>query len=270
MGEKTKKEEIITFYEKLQEEFKRLTYEIELITHQLETLPEGKLIVTNNHGRFKWYQKEEKHLTYIPKCQRSIAEKLAERKYLAQRQQELIQERNDIQSYLLHFEEKTSSADDMLLDRRYQELLAPSFKLSSQILEEWKNSPFQQSTNHPEHLKHRSCSGNIVRSKSEVIIDTALFHHRLAFRYECMLQLEDFIFYPDFTIMHPESLKIIYWEHFGLMDQPSYARKAYEKLQFFNSNNIIPTINLITTFETKEHPLTPDLVEKTIQQYFFS
>ena len=75
-------------------------------------------------------------------------------------------------------------------------------------------------------------------------------------------------FYPDFTIRHPKTGEIIYWEHFGLMDDPSYYQKTFSKLQLYASYGIIPSINLITTYETQEHPLSADIVEKIVKHYF--
>lgn len=79
---------------------------------------------------------------------------------------------------------------------------------------------------HPEHLKHPCLSGHLVRSKSELLIDQALFTHQIPFRYECALKLNDLTLYPDFTIRHPETGQFFYWEHFGMMDSPTYSQNA--------------------------------------------
>ena len=76
------------------------------------------------------------------------------------------------------------------------------------------------------------------------------------------------IFYPDFTIRHPLTRKTYYWEHFGMMDVSSYATHTYVKLQKYTENGIIPGINLITTYETKDNPLNPELVETLVKHYF--
>jgi len=52
------------------------------------------------------------------------------------------------------------------------------------------------------------------------------------------------------------------------MDDPLYASKVFSKMQLYTSNGIVPSIHLITTFETQEHPLNPDLIQKIIQNYF--
>ena len=54
----------------------------------------------------------------------------------------------------------------------------------------------------------------------------------------------------------------------GMMDNPIYCNKMLSKLQFYISNGIIPTIQLITTYETKETPLSAETVEKIVEEYF--
>ena len=64
------------------------------------------------------------------------------------------------------------------------------------------------------------------------------------------------IYCPDFTIRDPKTGAFFWYEHFGKMDDPRYVRDAPRKLVVYADNGIIPTINLITTFETKNHKLS--------------
>lgn len=95
-----------------------------------------------------------------------------------------------------------------------------------------------------------------------------LYTNKIPFRYECALHLGETVIYPDFTIRHPQTGETFYWEHFGLMNKPSYHQSMLAKLQLYTSHNIIPSIQLITTYETQEHPLNPAIVENIINQYF--
>ena len=95
-----------------------------------------------------------------------------------------------------------------------------------------------------------------------------LVQHKIPYRYECALQLGDHTIYPDFTIRHPKTGEIFYWEHFGLMDDINYSKNVPGKLHTYITGGIIPSINLITTYETKNTPLSMELVEKTIEYYF--
>lgn len=59
-----------------------------------------------------------------------------------------------------------------------------------------------------------------------------------------------------------------YWEHFGKMDNESYAKKTIAKLRFYVDHGIIPGGQLITTYETLEKPLSLETVENVIKEYF--
>lgn len=234
----------------------------------MSLLPPGKLIVTRYQTRYKWYVNDGQNLIYIPKSQRHYAEALAKRKYLTLRLKDLTREKNSINFFLTPHAKNINTANQLLLDSHYHELLSPYFQLTDQELIDWASSPYERNLNHPEKLVHHSISGNIVRSKSEAIIDMALYVHQIPFRYECSLLLKDIQLFPDFTLLHPHTRQLFYWEHFGMMDNESYAKNSCTKLNLYTSNNIIPSINLITTYETKEHPLSSSLVEEIIQHYF--
>lgn len=164
----------------------------------------------------------------------------------------------------------TSSKAEALLEKSsgYQELLAPYFLPKSKELSNWISEPYERNQNYQEQLIHKGMSGNFVRSKSESMIDTSLYMHKIPFRYECALVLGETTIYPDFTIRHPETGQTYYWEHFGLMDQFTYSQNAYRKLQLYTNHGIIPTFQLITTYETKEHPLTASFIEKIVEYHF--
>lgn len=267
------KEELDTIHEKLNTQIKRINQEIELLQQELDSLPPGKLIVTKYQTRFKWYVKNDRKLTYIPKSDREYAEALAKKKYLTLKLNDLMNERNAIQFYLQpdpHSEStsQANQANQLLSDPRYKHLLSPYFQVTDHELSAWVASPVEHNPKYPEQLSHNSISGNIVRSKSEAIIDMALYMNQIPFRYEAQLVLSEIPLYPDFTILHPRTKKIFYWEHFGMMDVEKYAKSACTKISLYVSNGILPSIQLITTFETKDYPLSSDLVEEIIHRYF--
>lgn len=249
-------------------EYQRLDTQIQNIKNQIKELPSGSLVCARNGKHYKWYQSTGHINTYIPKKDRLHAEQLAVKKYLCLQLADLLQEKRAIKFYLNHHSD-TSKAILLLNHPEFKALLAPYFTPLSQELSDWENSSYEQNLKHPEHLIHKSISGNLVRSKSESIIDMLLYTHKIPFRYECALHLGEVTLFPDFTMRHPKTGDIYYWEHFGLMDNPTYSQNAYSKLQLYTSHGIIPTIHLITTYETKEHPLTVDTIMKVIEYYFF-
>lgn len=90
--------------------------------------------------------------------------------------------------------------------------------------------------------------GVLVKSKAEQIIADELYDSGIPFRYELGLRCADQSFRsPDFTIMSPSTGKVFYWEHYGMMDKPEYARDMVDKMNSYSLSQIIPGDNLILT-----------------------
>lgn len=258
-------------YEKIVKESQELDIKIQELETQIRQLPEGKLICATNGNGHKWYRSDGHHSQYLPKIQRDLAEKLAYKNWLSLQLKNMLREKTAINFYLRHHDEKAYESEQSLVNSSgYKDLLAPYFKCECEEFEKWKSEPYDKNTKHLENLIFSTHSGNKVRSKSEVMIDMLLFQNKIPFRYECLLELDDIAIYPDFTIRHPKTGQIYYWEHFGMMDNPTYGKNVCTKLQTYISHGIIPSIQLITTYETKENPLNVDVVEKIICHYFLS
>lgn len=250
-------------------DLKQLDQQIQTIDAKLKKYPNTNLICAKNGKSYKWYQTDGKNHQYLSKSQHRLAEKLAIKKYLTLLRDDLIREKEAIHLYLKHHNWGNYKSDQLLLDNpEYQKLLLSYFKPTSKELHEWMNSPYDKLTQHSESLIHPAPSGNLVRSKSEAIIDMVLHTYKIPFRYECPLQIDNCVFYPDFTIRHPQTKETFYWEHFGLMDDEEYRERTRFKLKQYIDNGIIPTINLITTYENKEHPLSIQAVKNIVSQYF--
>lgn len=240
-----------------------------MLKKQLVHYPDGKLICTQNGSYSKWYLSDGKNKTYIPKSQRHFAEKMATKRYLLCQLEDLEQEKRALNFYLKHHNSSLGNAEQLLAKNpEYSKLLFENFQPISNELKEWMNSPYVKNEKYPENLKVKTISGDYVRSKSEMLIDTVLQKYHLPYRYECQLKFGDVILYPDYTIRHPKSGKFFYWEHFGMMDDPKYGKSTVDKLNLYISNGIYPTIQLITTYETLENPLSIDTVEKIVEEYF--
>ena len=256
-------------YEQIRKEQKRLDDEIQSVRAQFQKLPDGKIYCARNQQRYKWYYSDGQTQVYLPKKERKFAEQLAAKKYLTTLYEDLLLEKKAIDAYLKHSPTNSPKSISLLTEESgYQELLLPYFKPLSLELSDWMNFPYDRNTKFPEQLIQKTVSGHYVRSKSEALIDMLLYINKIPFRYECSLTLGETIVYPDFTIRHPHTGKVYYWEHFGLMDDLSYSKNAISKLNLYTSYGIIPTVHLITTYETKDNPLSYDTIEKLIKLYF--
>lgn len=255
-------------FERIKKEYDDLSCHINTIQQELQTFPPGKLICCHQANTSKWYYSDGHHKTYIPKSNRPFAEQLARKKYLSKLLEDLKTEQTALAFYLRHHSPTSHSEQFLTEPSEYQKLLLPSFKPLSQELATWMNSPYEKNPAHPENLIFKGIGNTYLRSKSEVLIDMLLRTYNIPFRYESALQLGNTIIYPDFTIRHPHTGSLFYWEHFGMMDIPSYISNATAKINLYASHGITPGIQLITTYETKEHPLNPEIIKNYIELHF--
>ena len=156
-------------------------------------------------------------------------------------------------------------------DSPYCELLQSylhDFSDSSDFVKAWLNEPYTKNQSFPEHLLHKSLSGEKLRSKSEVIIANALYTNHIPYRYECELVLGGVSLHPDFTILHPTTYEVFFWEHFGMMDVSAYRESTCQKLRLYSEHHIYPGDRLITTYESDSLPLDSEKIQKNIEQNF--
>lgn len=91
-----------------------------------------------------------------------------------------------------------------------------------------------------QNLIHRTLRGEMVRSKSELIIADRLHTHEIEYIYEQPLALGGQTRFPDFTIDDAESGVTYYWEHCGLLGDPEYRARWERKLAWYRDNGILP------------------------------
>jgi len=90
-----------------------------------------------------------------------------------------------------------------------------------------------------EGLIHKTLQGESVRSKSEVIIANMLHGAGIDYEYELpFIGSDGSVRYPDFTIEDSETGRIYYWEHLGLLSQPSYRKRWKRKLEWYKSQGV--------------------------------
>lgn len=247
----------------------KLHDEILHLQKKLKNYPKGNLFCVKNGKYVKWFQSNHSDPIYIPKSQRSLAVALAEKKYYTyQLESLLLQEKIMLKYEQLH--QKNNQKIEQLLseDSPYLDLLKEHVFGMPNELRDWMNADYQQNVAYPQHLLHKTLAGHMVRSKSEALISNSLFTRKIPYRYECILEIDNIQFFPDFTILHPQTGKIIYWEHFGLIDDPAYCDKSFNKLKIYALHGIIPSVNLILTFETRQYPIDVESIDTVIDKYF--
>ena len=257
-----------TIYERMLQKRKEIEDKLQSIERKQQKLPDGKLICSRMGQYYKWERSDGKKKTYIPKKDRQLAEKLAAKKYLTALRNDLNHEKYAMDLYLRRHSNYKPEVEKLLTGSpEVEKLLSPYFSPLSKELDEWMKTSYETNPKNPEHLMQKIGPNEFVRSKSEAMIAKVLKQNNIPYRYEAKLQLGMAEIYPDFTIRHPKTGKYFYWEHFGLLDNPDYVKNMHLKLQTFTSHDIMPGINLITTFENQENPLTFELIEMMVKYY---
>ncbi len=264
---KQKKGDVMLYYQLLKEQEVLSQRETE-IRKILENYPEGKLIYSQNGKHKKWYKSCNGVKSYIPSRDINIAVALAEKKYYEAILLDVVWEKKAVENYLKVCNKGKTQQEKIVATSAYTELLKRGFISSKEELAKWERADYEKCSKYPEQLVHPVFDGQKVRSKSEAIIATMLHLNKIPFHYEEALHFGNKVIYPDFTIRHPVTGRIYYWEHFGMMDNDSYAQPAFQKMQLYNINGILLSDTLLTTYETQEIPLKTDMVENMIHSYF--
>ena len=116
-------------------------------------------------------------------------------------------------------------------------------------------------------------SGEIMRSKSEMIIAEMLRKKDIPYRHEYPLTLWDpemrreKTIYPDFTILRVRDRQVLYWEHLGLLEKQNYLKKNLLKIRLYEINGYFPGQKLILSSETSFAPLNIRVIDQMIEAF---
>ncbi len=165
--------------------------------------------------------------------------------------------------------------------------LPKTYRMAMELLKSLDNSEKPDSLSNPmqsenpynrNELSHTVSNGLLVRSKNEMLIAEMLILFGIEFYYEKALELtkvhvrqdgsvwyEKVTVYPDFTIYLADGT-VIYWEHAGLMDNPGYRSRHFEKIGLYYDNDIYEPKNLIITMDGKGKPFDNAAIKRIIKE----
>ena len=265
------------------EEIARMEKLIKKVDINLKNAPEGSLKFQNIKGKTYYYHqymmKEEKtkkskgcvKIEYIKKNS-SLASALANKQYYTSLKQAITNNLNQLKTFISKYQEGiVDEIYDSLIEERKRLITSVQLSVKEQV-RLWESEEYEKNNKYPENLRYETEQGDMVRSKSEVIIANILYKHRknLLYKYEKPLLLTidgvDKIVHPDFTIINIHTGKIVYWEHAGLMDDPLYVNKFVRKMNSYVANGLIIGKDVIVSYETQTLPLDIRIVKKIIEQ----
>lgn len=264
------------FIELAKEEVPQLENVLKKINAFLNNAPEGCLKWQNKNGKTYYYHqfmKDNKWTRrYIKKEELSLARKLAQKQYYLAIKPILARILDETKRLAkkCSINELEEVYDNLSLERK--KLVVPVQTSVEEKIRQWQDEVYEKNLMYPENLRYETEQGDVVRSKSEVIIANILYHNRkdILYKYERPLEVLENgrmkTIYPDFTILNSNMGKVTFWEHAGRMDDPHYADEFVRKMNTYIANDLLPGRDVMFTFESQNNALDIRVVKKLVKQ----
>ncbi len=142
--------------------------------------------------------------------------------------------------------------------RQYQPIL-PS--------DNWWDDREQEQNCYKTEDKRNLYKGVYYRSKSEMVIASLLSSYDIEFKYEASMEVNGRQVYPDFIIKRPRDGNVFIWEHFGMVTDDRYLKKAFRKLEEYHHCGIDLWDQLLISFDQKDGGISADGIDKMIRTF---
>lgn len=233
------------------------------------TVPENqKVCVTNHKSGFQYYDvdKDGKR-TYLKKENMAMVTAVVQRDYDRAVMKTLLDARYRIDRFLRQYDmDAIEDVYNKLCNAR-KVLVTPIIEPDELFIQSWKQKHVGHQNDYPAATTFLTEQGEKVRSKSEKILADLFQKYEIPYAYEPQLCLENGkYFYPDFALLNVRTRKTIYWEHFGLITDGTYASKAMQKLHAYEKDGLIIGENLLFSMESEVNPLDVRSVECKIEK----
>lgn len=239
-----------------------------LASKNMENAPEGRISVMKKNNNVVFYLTDDKSdLKYLPKTEEQTIKQLLQKRYDHAVIKEAEKQIGLIDRFLKSYEEEPLAKAYTEMNEMCRKMISV-YRLPDEVYARmWQKEVFKTNGYPFDGSEHITARGERVRSKSEVMIADALNNAGLPYRYECALKIMNGLkeIYPDFTILDVNSRSVLYWEHFGRMDNDSYREKAIRKIETYANEGITVGNGLIVTFEDYRNPLSSKVISATIK-----
>ena len=237
----------------------------------VDKAPEGKLAISKTRSGTEWRVRtlsdkvgKKWEYRYLRKKERKLAKQLAVKEYYLRSIQDDMSLIIGLKLFLAHTKVK-DKAISLLNQTGYYDLLGD-------VVLSRKEQAFQMIKEYHTDENYRksertvkTVAGFCVRSKSERSIVNLLIKNGIAFVYEPLLMIGGEEIHPDFLIVHPVTLELVIWEHYGKIDKPNYRGTNLRRLDKYIEDGYIPDKNLIITWETEGYPIDEADIQMKIE-----
>ncbi len=251
----------------------RLEMAVESAKDVLKDAPEGSLRINRSASFTRFYhitQKGDTKGRYLPMSEKELVAELANKDYAQRLLTEAERELMETKVFLQKAEKNTSESLHAGLIPQRQELVDPILRNEEERIRYWNSLPYSTSSYEPEEKIFQTRRGEMVRSKSELLIADMYYELGIPYRYECALKLKNGkVKHPDFTLYHSGRRMVLYHEHLGRLDDEGYRLRNMKKLRQYEESGIFLGKNLLVSWEAEKFPFNIQVFRKEIEDIFW-
>lgn len=260
-----------TVLQKLETRKVLLESTLEQVRMRLGGAPDGTLRICERGGASQYYQRMDAKDTrgkYLKKSEREVARALAQKSYDKKLASELERQIVVLEDAILNYQpERILNLYEDLHNNR-KGLLDAVYYPDDEYVKRWQAVEYEHMGFRENALEYFTERGERVRSKSEIIIANKLFQMGIPYRYEFPVLLEErVVVHTDFYCLNVRTRTEIAYEHFGMMDQPTYVANVMKKIESYAASGYWLGKNFIATFESAQHPINVRYLENVIRQH---
>lgn len=236
--------------------------------NQAATRQEGNIQVVkkNNTTVFYQYFDSNSKMRYLNRSQVQLITALAQKRYLLRVYEAAKAKKKAVDKCIKILNTKEALFDLSSVYVNFPPELKgyiKPIKPYAEYIRQWQATNFEKNTI-PVKTNLMTKRGELVRSKSELIIANKLYDAGIPYHYETIFMKGDFRASPDFFILNPRTLQTFFWEHFGMMSKEDYLEDALGKIEQYAKCGVIQGKNFIVTFESATHQLDTKYADNII------
>lgn len=228
----------------------------------------GRLRISKSNGNVQYYHvtnSQKPSGEYIRKKDICRAKDLAQKDYNESLLISIQAELKKINQLLTQYDLDSPEAVFSNMNSDRKTLIEPLLLSEQEDTDKWIKQSYETNPYKTEELVYETKRGELVRSKSEMLIADMYFEMQIPYRYECKIKLSNgYVKYPDFMFWDSKRQKVWYHEHFGMLDDVDYLATNLKKIEAYHREGIHIGKNLILTFETKQIPINIRNIQKMV------
>jgi len=257
----------------IQRRIDELQSAIDCLQSRIANGPAGVIYGSRSHSKWQWQWSEGKGRKYLSNKEQKQIKALAQKKYEGLVLSSLQSQRDFLDGVMEQYRPDCGELVFESMEPEWKNVVEPTLVSQECFVDAWKSVSYRKKSIDDTGLVTRS--GEMVRSKSELLIAEALENSKVPFRYEYPRYvlwndaggIRRVKIHPDFTCLNVRLRREIVWEHFGLMDKPDYARETLSKIEAYERSGLVYGDGFIYTMEAQDNPLNSAKIQRLIERF---